>query len=144
MTNTALKRLLISKMYIKKMDKNHYFQAESWKYVTNRIITYFSKKLKVNIHLIFSDCFQPNFQISRFEGMSGMRLRLCFDICKHETTHIFETNSYLWQENQLFTAEPPDIFSPFCGDQNRCFKTNHDLFLNLAKWIICAKNLDRA
>ena len=41
------------------------------------------------------------------------------------------------------TTWPGDIYSCVCGDQNRYFLPNHDVFLNLTKWLLCL-NLTRA
>lgn len=45
---------------------------------------------------------------------------------------------YLWQLNRGFLTTPQDISTCVSGDQNRCFKLQHDLFLTLTKGL-CAE-----
>ena len=73
-----------------------------------------------------------------FVHMYIIGLCTIFTDVQNVSRHIFQhfTCEIFMASNLVFLRRPQNISSHFCGHQNRYFKPNHDVFLNLTKWFL--------
>ena len=105
--------------------------------------------MSYHIHI---SCLLSDFHTGSWKGwwcqMGDHNLSVRFGLSKCHTTE------YYWLDQEmslfismttldLFLRRSQDISSHLCGNQNRYFKPNHDVFLIIAKWFL-GQNLTTA